>query len=360
MPTLDLHEKPFDEGTLTKLDVFQRYLESWLPVFIHTSGVDEVNICDFFAGTGKDVDGKPGSPVLILDIVNAYKDQIVNKKLKINIILNDVTKAKYDCLKDTISEEAKELCELSEFLDISFYNSDFVDLFERMKSGLRDKANIIFIDQNGIKYVTEQKIAELETFSRTDYIFFCSSSYAKRFGFGEYLPGLKLNQNIKHAHVHREILSYYRGLLPKNSPTKLYPFTIKKKGNIYGLIFGSKHPLGVDKFLHVVWGKNPLNGDANFDIDEDLEKKQLSLFEKPKLTKIQQFQRQLEKFILSKAIVTNKDVYSFTLESGFIPKHAAEVLSSLRNRKLIEHYSYAYLSYRQIYTNNNIIEFRKT
>ncbi len=27
-------EKPFDEGTLTKLELFQRYAEAWLPVFV--------------------------------------------------------------------------------------------------------------------------------------------------------------------------------------------------------------------------------------------------------------------------------------------------------------------------------------
>lgn len=359
MPTIDLHEKPFDEGTITKLDVFQRYLESWLPVFIHSPGTNELNICDFFAGTGSDIEGRPGSPLLILKIVNAYKEQILQKKVKVNIILNDFTKSKYDCLKDTISAEAKELCELSEYLEISFHNADFIDLFDELKGKLWDKPNIIFIDQNGIKFVDKDRINDLEKFLMTDYIFFCSSSYVKRFGFENYLPGLNFSKGIKHTNVHRELLSYYRSLLPNDSPTKLYPFTIKKKGNIYGLIFGSKHPLGVDKFLHVAWGKNPINGDANFDIDEDLDKQQLLLFEKPRLTKIQGFQRQLEDLILSNNTITNEDIYHFTLENGFIPKHATEVLASLRKRKLIEPYSYAYLTYKQIFTHNKIVEFRK-
>lgn len=30
----DLHEKPFDEGTLKKLDIFEAYTKQWLPTFI--------------------------------------------------------------------------------------------------------------------------------------------------------------------------------------------------------------------------------------------------------------------------------------------------------------------------------------
>ena len=56
----DLHKKPFPTETITKLEVFEAYLQEWLPVFIHNPYVDEVNICDFFAGAGEDSIGVPG------------------------------------------------------------------------------------------------------------------------------------------------------------------------------------------------------------------------------------------------------------------------------------------------------------
>jgi hypothetical protein len=34
MATGGFHEKPFDEGTLTKLEIFQLYTREWLPVFL--------------------------------------------------------------------------------------------------------------------------------------------------------------------------------------------------------------------------------------------------------------------------------------------------------------------------------------
>ena len=64
MPVRNLHQKPFDEGTRDKLELYREYLREWLPVFINGSSVDILQIFDFFAGPGFDVDGNPGSPVI--------------------------------------------------------------------------------------------------------------------------------------------------------------------------------------------------------------------------------------------------------------------------------------------------------
>ncbi len=47
MTSKDLHKQPFSEETITKLDIFEKYLESWLPVAIQSRFITEVNICDF-------------------------------------------------------------------------------------------------------------------------------------------------------------------------------------------------------------------------------------------------------------------------------------------------------------------------
>ena len=122
-------------------------------------------------------------------------------------------------------------------------------------------------------------------------------------------------------------------------------FSIKKKTNIYGLIFGSNHPLGLEKFLKVCWGVNPNIGDANFDIDEDnIERYTNTLFPvKPK--KLTLFEEELEKEILNGKLKTEWDVYIFTLTNGFLGNiHAKTVVDKLKNEKKIEKetFSYAY------------------
>ena len=79
--------------------------------------------------------------------------------------------------------------------------------------------------------------------------------------------------------MHRLILEYYRSKIPQKNNIRLYPFTIKKGRNIYGLIFGTGNLLGIDKFVNQCWKIDPQTGDSNFDIDNDnIDEKQMKLF----------------------------------------------------------------------------------
>ena len=83
MPSVDLHLKPFDDGTLIKLEIFEKYLKEWLPVFIHSPSHNTINICDFFAGTGEDNLKNPGSPKIILKLIDVYSELITKNNLKV-------------------------------------------------------------------------------------------------------------------------------------------------------------------------------------------------------------------------------------------------------------------------------------
>lgn len=56
----DINQKPFDEKTLLKLDIFQECFKEWLPVFIHNSFIDEIYVLDLFSGSGTDTEGNYG------------------------------------------------------------------------------------------------------------------------------------------------------------------------------------------------------------------------------------------------------------------------------------------------------------
>jgi len=75
MPGKNLFRKPFDEGTKTKLTLFENYLLEWLPVFLSPKKVfwPTINIFDFFAGEGYDCVGAKGSPIIILDNIKKYE-----------------------------------------------------------------------------------------------------------------------------------------------------------------------------------------------------------------------------------------------------------------------------------------------
>ena len=149
--------------------------------------------------------------------------------------------------------------------------------------------------------------------------------------------------------------------MSNDSPVKLYPFSLKKGKNIYGLIFGSKHPLAVNKFLDIVWKINPNNGSANYDIYDDEEKKQPNLF--PDLigkTTKESFQIEFEERVLNEKINTNKDAYYYTLENGHIPKHAVDTLTKLKKQGKISYKSKSPLvNYDNVVKKRRIIEYEK-
>ena len=101
----DFHISPFDSGTLLKLDLFKSYLSEWVPVFLRASNYyTSINIIDFFAGPGKDSKGIYGSPLIIIQEILKYSNDIKEKNLNVNIILNENNKNKFQKLTTEIND----------------------------------------------------------------------------------------------------------------------------------------------------------------------------------------------------------------------------------------------------------------
>lgn len=171
---------------------------------------------------------------------------------------------------------------------------------------------------------------------RTDFIFFIASSFIRRFAdhphFRKHLSIPKGTISASRFNdTQRTVTDYYRSLLPADSEYFLGKFSIKKASNLYGLIFGSSHPRGIEKFLRVCWEMDPERGEANFDIDQDdLDPHRPHLFpEMDEARKTTLFQRQLKKVVLGGEIRTDGGVYIHCLREGMLPKHGREVIKEL-------------------------------
>lgn len=87
--------------------------------------------------------------------------------------------------------------------------------------------------------------------------------------------------------------------------------------------------------MKIAWDRNELNGQANFDIDEEFAKQQLNIFEDKKLTKIEEFKLKLKEHILNGRIKNNSEALEFTYNQGHIPKHASDCVKAMKKEKLI-------------------------
>lgn len=365
MAAKNLHDKPFDEATLTKLDIFEDYAKEWLPTFI-MGRYKELWIFDFFSGPGYDIKGVAGSPIRILQQVKNQIGNIFQNNTKVNLCFNEFDKTKFSKLKESCETYIQSYPELSRAqIYIEYHNKDFEVLFSEKISTIKKLPSLVYMDQNGIKYLSDKYFLELGNTNKTDFLYYVSSSYFLRFG---ETPEFSRNINIDvekakknpYKYIHKSILEQLKSRLPKDSKLSLYPFTIKKGTNIYGIIFGATHIRAVDKFLKTAWKRNELNGEANFDINNDEEKAlyQQDLFGTPIYTKKEEFSMKLRELILKGEIHNNKEAYLFALGEGHIDKHASDTILQMKKEKLITFEGKSPLvNYVQVYNNNRIVNF---
>lgn len=359
----DLHSEPFDEGTIAKLEIFEDYAQAWIPTFV-MQGIPEICIFDFFAGTGYDKNGVPGSPIRILEKIKEQKGHLFQKRVKIKLFLNEFDSGKFEQLKKSCDSFLTDNKGLSSRIEINYFNEDFAELFPKLIVQIKKFPSLVYLDQNGVKFISNEYFNELEKCKTTDFLYFISSSYFWRFGESdEFQKHLKFDvaeaKKDPYKFIHRKILEQLRGSLPSGTKLKLYPFSIKKGANIHGIIFGASHARAVDKFLDISWKRNQINGEANFDIDDDSKKGQLDMFSGKKLTKIENFQEQVELGLKDKKLTGNKDVLEYTYANGHIPKHSAECLKSLKKQGLIDYDGRSPLiTYNNVFKDKRMIQYK--
>ncbi|TVR41384.1 MAG: three-Cys-motif partner protein TcmP [Cryomorphaceae bacterium] len=336
MPSKDIHLEPFDKGTIAKLEMFEAYAQEWIPtVVLH--GFPEIHIFDFFSGPGYDAEKIAGSSIRVLEKIDSFLGQIFQKKTKITLHFNEYDSKKYQLLQKNCEDFLEEHPKFKHFAQINYYNQDAGELFFELLPAMDKYPSLVFLDQNGIKFISKEYITALEKLNTLDFLYYVSSSYFKRLGLTDEFKRVldfdpeeleKTSQKL----MHRAVLGKIESRLPKSTDLKLFPYSIKKGPNIYGIIFGAKHFRAVDKFLRIAWSTNQINGEANFDIDDDQKKGQLDMFDGQKMTKIESFQHELEEKLLNGELKSNKDVLLFTFERGHIPKHTQPVFKKLKTR----------------------------
>src|SRR6185312_3391970 len=228
-------------------------------------------------------------------------------------------------------------------------NLDFKTSYDKWYPNLNqnDCANLIFFDQNGIKHINESVFKEIIKLKHTDFLFFVSSAHARRFcehkSISKYLKLDKAEiQKTPYYHIHRLIQDYYKNLIPLEEEYYLGRFSLRKgRGNIYGLIFGSGHVLGIEKFLKACWKIDPERGEANYDIDKDeIVPGQIDMFtgevDKPK--KKEEFEINLEKLLLLETLCTDKAIYLHSITNGFLASHASDVIKKMQKEKRIKQF----------------------
>jgi three-Cys-motif partner protein len=277
-------------------------------------------------------------------VIKKFVEIISKQGTKVKVYFNEYKKDKFDALTTACKEYLAENPDVAALIELELKKEDFDKRFTNWLPEIQEYPSLVFLDQNGIKFLSNKYFHALEQTTKTDFLYFVSSSYFLRFGDREEFKkhfsfDIEEAKKDPYSFIHRSLIKQLKNYLPVGSELKLYPFTLKKGSNVHGIIFGAKSPRAVEKFLTIAWAKNSTNGEANFDIDDDhsQSKTQYPLFGEKKPTKIEVFQHRIEERLKSSTQVSNIDLFLYTLELGHPPKHAADHLRTLKKEKKVDY-----------------------
>ena len=348
MAKKDINKDVFTEETMLKLEIFRQCFREWYPVFVHNKFISHIFVYDMFAGSGKDIAQHPGSPIILFQEARGDKRQHCKSLLKrgipfITFGYNELDEVKRTELESNVSAEftlCKSQCieKVCPFQNAFFFESqDFSSLINnrRLNQILSNAkyAKFILLDQYGFKQINDDVFLKLVNSPTTDFIFFIASSFIKRFkdlpAVTAYFKKNKISfDETRPKECHKVITDYFRSLIPADKKYYLHSFTIQKGSNYYGLIFGSAHSLGMEKFVKVCWKEDRQAGESNCNLYNDFEPG--TLFYDPLYTnKKTRIIKEIKEKILNSTIKDNITGLDYALECGCEPKLFVEVMDSM-------------------------------
>lgn len=370
--TKDINKKTFDEATKLKLEIFRMCFREWLPVFIHLDWMERIFIYDFFAGSGKDSQGNSGSPIVLLEEAMGENRMYCSKSVKNKVVFafNEKINRKNLELQKNVNHHISEClnnCNIEECVyEHHFGNFDFKEAFSRPKVkeifANSKYGKFVLLDQYGFGQVDNEVFQKLVTSPKTDFIFFISSFFIRRFKDHEYTQKYfqtnELNfDETKPKECHQVLANYFRNLVPENLEYYIHHFTIKKGSNYYGLIFGTGHTFGMEKFLKVCWELDKYSGESNFNINNDFEPGSLFHTE-TETVKLVKVKSELKDEILSGNITNNLEGMKCALKNGVPTKVFLEAITEMKPRINIDGKFNKKISNIHRLTTNDIYEFK--
>lgn len=351
----DINKTEFSEETKLKLSLFRECFREWFPVFVHNPFITHIYVYDMFAGSGKDAANNPGSPLILLQESRGDNKQHCKSLLKTNapgvvFAFNELDSDKRAELEKNVFEEYSACKQLCKEKKCPFTNSfhyadvDFSTLIknDRLTTILSSNkyAKFILLDQYGFKQINDDVFLKLVNSPNTDFIFFIASSFVKRF---KDLPAVTTYFDINKIRYdetqpkecHKAITDYFRNIIPSGKKYFLHSFTIQKGSNYYGLIFGSNHSLGMEKFVKVCWRHDKQAGESNCNLYNDYEEGTL-FYNTVNTNKKDLIRQKIQEKILNSQINDNISGLEYALQNGCEPKLFVEVIKQLQSQNKVK------------------------
>jgi len=334
-----------------KVELYKTYLPIYLNILGKVSSVTKIYLFDLLCGEGIYQDGSKGSPIVALEAIKDYYYSHNQTCPDMEVLLNDKGSSqiekgifKIDRVRNYCSRIA-----IPQNVQVTYCQKDFEAVYADALHRIRNDKNakgLFFIDPYGYKIIRPDHIREILSGRNAEVILFLPASNMYRFAekslqepfpgseaLREFLNTLFQGVNPAFSSVRDFIQQIKVKLRSKLSDLDIYvdTFTLQRDyQNTYCLFFFTSSLLGFHKMLEAKWKLDTDQGQG-FTLDRTL-----PLWDE---LHVSDYPEKVLNFIRSAPFRTNKELYTFGLQEGYLPKHTNRVLSDQKKSHHIEVFS---------------------
>jgi three-Cys-motif partner protein len=332
------------EHSQAKVELYSRYLSTYLSVLRNVASVQMIYLFDLLAGEGVYEDGSKGSALAALDVVKNHYFAHGRSCPDLRIWFNDNGVSLIDPPEykiDRIRRFASRMF-IPPNVRLEYHCEDYDTIWARALSALNDTKNakgLFFLDPYGYKAIDPEHIRKIMLSMDAELLLFLPASPMYRFAakasteafrggeplhdflgklFGDNIPAFRSVYDFV-ARLKQRLREYIGA-----SIAFVDTFTPERDAsNVYCLFFFTTSALGCEKMLEAKWKLDQHGGRGH------------SIQRGPRLfgdLELSVYPEQILRYIQDAGHRTNHDLYRFGLERGFLPKHTNEALSDLRRK----------------------------
>ena len=328
-----------------KVDLYGKYLSAYISILGKVKAIERVFLFDLLCGEGIYENGGKGSPVIAMDVLARHYSVSKETRPKLKVLFNDIGDSD---IEQGISkvERVRKISKGYSFpscVELEFSQKDYDQLLPQLIKQVEnhEKAKaLFFIDPYGYKNIKPSEIKDILSCGNSEILLFLPIAHMYRF----VIPAIKkqtsgseplkdflmalFGDNIpEFSSVYEFIAELKKRFKSYLSDYKIYvdTFTIERNSsNIYSLFFFTSSIRGYEKMLETKWNVDPERGKGF------TQEKTLSFLNE---IEISGYAQKLESFMTSPDDYrTNREIFEFGLEHGFLPRHSDEVIEKLRKK----------------------------
>lgn len=330
-----MNKKLLPPHSEAKIKLLKAYLEAYLGVIGNDQYTERIFLADLFCGPGGYKDDKVGSPVQIGRMLAAMHNK--NKRSPITeFLFNDTDATNVENVESYLCPLASKHSKIKLLPSVKDASALLPFLLEEQTQSSQKTKRFYFVDPFGYSQITLNEIFSLLKAQGSELLLFQPSSFMFRFSekgtpeaLSDFMEELSQGSSWPQGLTIMEYIQHTKNLFRQklNQTHYVDSFSIQKDSKtVFCLFFFTKHIRGFEKMLEAKWR---FNGETGQGWHYSAASGVVDLFSRPN-PQTQLLVREIEK-LLEAGPVSNLDIYRRTLENGFLPKHAAEILSTFQN-----------------------------